>query len=341
MATQNPHDALFRHVFSRTENAAGELRAVLPEALAARIDWASLELVDGRFVDPALADRETDLLFAANIAGHDGYVYLLLEHQSTVDQLMPLRLLRYLLRIWDRWLADHPAAKRIPVIVPVVLYHGERAGQAWTAATAMHQIFDLDDTTLGPIRAFVPSFELLLDDLSRQDDEHLRARAMQALGVVALLLLKHARAADDLLAKMVTWAGMLREVLEAPNGLEALRPLMRYTMLVSEHVTVGDINALLVPAVGEQLREVVMTEGQRLIEKGRVEGEAKGEARGEARGEAKGRANAVLAVLTARGIAVPEPIRARIMSCTEVATLDAWLARAVTASSAAEVVAEG
>ena len=102
MSIHGPHDALFRHVFSRTENAAGELRAVLPAALSARIDWASLRLVDGRFVDPELADRLTDLLFAANIAGREAFVYLLLEHQSTIDLLMPLRLLRYLLRIWDR-----------------------------------------------------------------------------------------------------------------------------------------------------------------------------------------------------------------------------------------------
>ena len=83
--------------------------------------------------------------------------------------------------------------------------------------------------------------ELLFEDLSRQDDEQLRARAMQALGTVALLVLKHARGADDLLAKMVAWAGMLREVLEAPDGLEALGSVMRYAILVNDRVTVRDI----------------------------------------------------------------------------------------------------
>jgi hypothetical protein len=71
MSIHNPHDTLSRRVFSRKENAAGELRAVLPDALSGRIDWASLELVDGRFVDPELADRLSDLLFAADIDGHD------------------------------------------------------------------------------------------------------------------------------------------------------------------------------------------------------------------------------------------------------------------------------
>ena len=56
-----------------------------------------------------------------------------------------------------------------------------------------------------------------------------------------------------------------------------------------------------------------------------------------AQGNAEGRAHAVLAVLVARGLDVPEDVRARI-TCTELARLDAWLARAVTAASAADVV---
>ena len=336
MSTPTPHDALVQLVFSRKENAIGELQAVLSEALSARIDWDSITLENGRFIDPELADSESDLLFAASIADHEAFVYLLLEHQSSIDQLMPLRMLRYMLRIWDRWLGDHQSATRVPVIVPVVLYHGESSTRVWTGPTAMHELFDLDPGALAPIRALVPGFKLLIDDLSRRADAELRARPMPALGIVALLLLKYARWAKDLLAKLVSWSGLLRQVLEAPDGFEALRSLMSYTILVNEYVTVQDINAVLVPAVGEQVREVVMTEGERLIAKGRIEGKAEGEAKG----KAEGRAHAVLAVLAARGITVPEAIRSRILSCTDIPTLDAWIARAATASSATEVVSD-
>jgi hypothetical protein len=63
-------------------------------------------------------------------------------------------------------------------------------------------------------------------------------------------------------------------------------------------------------------------------------------AQGRAEGEAAGRAHALLAVLAARGLDVPEDVRARITACTELARFDAWLARAVTATSAADVVRE-
>jgi hypothetical protein len=65
-----------------------------------------------------------------------------------------------------------------------------------------------------------------------------------------------------------------------------------------------------------------------------------GEARGEAKGKAEGKAEGVLAVLEARGLAVGEEQRARILSCSELAVLDRWLRRAATAAAADDVFAE-
>jgi hypothetical protein len=67
---------------------------------------------------------------------------------------------------------------------------------------------------------------------------------------------------------------------------------------------------------------------------------AQGQAEGEARGEARGKALAVIGVLEARGLPVPPDVRARIEGCIDVGTLDLWIARAVTAAAAAEVVAD-
>jgi len=55
---------------------------------------------------------------------------------------------------------------------------------------------------------------------------------------------------------------------------------------------------------------------------------------GVAAGEAKGRAEALLAFLRARGLAVTDAQRDRILSCTDLATLDRWIARAAVADSA-------
>jgi hypothetical protein len=59
----------------------------------------------------------------------------------------------------------------------------------------------------------------------------------------------------------------------------------------------------------------------------------------EANAIARGEAQAVLTVLDARGVEVPEPVREQILACTDPTTLETWLRRAATSSTAAEVMA--
>lgn len=101
----------------------------------------------------------------------------------------------------------------------------------------------------------------------------------------------------------------------------------------------SDLVLALLPVVAKEYLEGLLTStyefqsdfARRYFSAGRVEGEAEGEARGEAR--------AVLAVLDARGIEVPEVTRQRIRECTDLAQLDDWVRRAATASSVDELFA--
>lgn len=61
-------------------------------------------------------------------------------------------------------------------------------------------------------------------------------------------------------------------------------------------------------------------------------------ARGEARGKARGHAEALLGVLAKRGLVLPDDVRARISSTTDLAVLDEWLSLALTAPTAAAFV---
>jgi len=60
-------------------------------------------------------------------------------------------------------------------------------------------------------------------------------------------------------------------------------------------------------------------------------------AEGEAAGEARGRAEALFAVCTARGLKLSRAQRARVRECTDTATLDRWIRRAVGAEDAAAI----
>jgi predicted transposase/invertase (TIGR01784 family) len=63
-----------------------------------------------------------------------------------------------------------------------------------------------------------------------------------------------------------------------------------------------------------------------------------GRAEGQLQGRLEAQRNALLRLLARRGIALGEPERARIATCTESATLDRWFDQALTANTAAEVL---
>ena len=73
------------------------------------------------------------------------------------------------------------------------------------------------------------------------------------------------------------------------------------------------------------------------IQQAREYGEAKW-AEGRSEGVALGKATAILAILAARQIEVSAEVRAKIEACNDAATLDGWIARALTAASAEELV---
>jgi hypothetical protein len=56
--------------------------------------------------------------------------------------------------------------------------------------------------------------------------------------------------------------------------------------------------------------------------------------------DVRAKADAILAVLDARGVAVPDDVRTRILACADIPTLDRWIRRAATLKTAVAVVRE-
>jgi predicted transposase/invertase (TIGR01784 family) len=320
------HDALFKGTFSQVEHAAGELQAVLPAGLSARIDFATLTLCSGTFVDEALRQRHTDLLFSAEVVGKKALLYVLFEHQSTVDPLMLFRLLVYMVRIWEAHLQSDPQATRLPAIIPVVLHHS-RSG--WTARVAFEELLDVDATVLAEIAPYVPSFRCVLDDLSEASDESLRARAMSALGRLALWCLKNSRNPEQLVAQLGRWGELMRQVARAPHGREALARIFRYMWEVDERMGVEDLRRLVMREVGKDVEEAIVTTADKLREEGRNEG------RNEGRSE--GQREMLLRLLGRRFGELPEDAVARVKAAGS-SELTAWFDRVLMAPTLAGVL---
>jgi hypothetical protein len=98
-----------------------------------------------------------------------------------------------------------------------------------------------------------------------------------------------------------------------------------------EHATLyHDLVLAALPEAARHHLEALMTTG---IREYRSEFVRKFVHQGRAEGRAEGEAQALLAVLAAREIEVPDDVRARITGCTDLEQLETWIRRAATADS--------
>lgn len=314
----DPHDRLFRRVFSDPEHAAGELRLLLPAAVSARVDWTTLRPEKTDFVREVLSEVRSDVLFSADVDGRELFIYLLMEHQSTADPLMPLRLLGYLVQIHEHYVREHPGTRQVPAVVPMVVHHSERG---WTAPTRFEDVLDLDSELAAALSNHIPRFEMLLDDVSSARDEDLRARSMTELGRLALFCLARARSTADFIAELQHWTEALVNAAAAPNGVAALASLISY--IVEVIGAPPERLRTFLSGLGPRVEEASMTIAQTLRKEG----------------EAKGRAETLLKLLELKFKSVPDDTAERIRHAS-IEELDRWTTRVLDAKTLDEVVGD-
>ncbi|EKJ5798156.1 Rpn family recombination-promoting nuclease/putative transposase, partial [Salmonella enterica subsp. enterica serovar Infantis] len=124
-STPTPHDATFRQFLTQPDIARDFMEIHLPAELRAICDLSTLKLESGSFVEDDLRQYFSDVLYSLKTTAGDGYVHVLIEHQSSPDKHMAFRLIRYAVAAMQRHLeAGH---KKLPLVIPVLFYTGKRS----------------------------------------------------------------------------------------------------------------------------------------------------------------------------------------------------------------------
>ncbi len=324
----NPHDAYVKRVLTSPESAGVELRFLLPASLVPHLDWATLRVVPISFVDPSLAEHESDILYAIDLAatGRSVFVYVLLEHQSTLDRMMAWRFFRYLACIWERWQKDQPGSlSALPLIIPLLMFQGP-AG--WTAPRRLSELFDLP-LELAASLSFPVDLVFDIDDLRQavvadqlaRDGVLANVEAMRIL----LLLVRSPVPYDPALEARIVALGPLIGLIARDLGLTAVHTLIRYTSALPPSSPVRDG---ILDILSQEQRTMYLS----------VYDEMKAE--GWAEGKIEGKIENLFKLLAHRGLGLDEPLRDRVLACTDEAQLERWFDRALTATSLGDVFAE-
>ncbi|MGY4686594.1 Rpn family recombination-promoting nuclease/putative transposase [Petrotoga sp. DB-2] len=129
-------DSIFKELFEDRTVFYDFLKAFLPKEITKQIKETDLKREQTELIGKDFSIKRSDILYKIEKEnGQDVYIYLLLEHQSKVDQLMAFRMLAYKVRIWEQYVKSHKRESeqkgfKLPVIIGIVFYDGKAK---WTS----------------------------------------------------------------------------------------------------------------------------------------------------------------------------------------------------------------
>ncbi len=182
----NPHDAFFKTSMSNLQIARGFFEEHLPVTIKARLDLSTLELQPGSFIDKALQNSASDVLYKVRFRDSFewAYLYILAEHQSSVDVWMPLRLWQYIGDIWNECVKRNKKGKgKLPLVIPLVFYNGRKP---YDGARDIRELIDAPQSL---IEFFLLKPFHLIDTHDIKDDDLQKQRVASLMEFV----MKHVR----------------------------------------------------------------------------------------------------------------------------------------------------
>jgi hypothetical protein len=261
---QNPHDRFFRKAFGKRERAHALLESVLPPEVSRCMDWTSLRLEPGSYLDEQLRERISDLLYTVKADGTDLHVYCLIEHQSTPDRWMPLRTLSYQVRIWEEFRRKHPLARQLPAIIPVVLYQGEAA---WTDPMDLAQLVAVPGESRDAFEQWIPKASFIFLPLQQTDLD----KVVADLSVRLILRFMREIVITPTTERIRNCFEVIPKLCECENDAAFIRTCLTYLFDQSGEVDTAFFKQQIEITPFGKLKEDIMTLAEQFIEEGRQE----------------------------------------------------------------------
>jgi predicted transposase YdaD len=124
MSRQQLHDGFFKAIFARRESARALLAVGLPANVVEWLDLSTLRLETASMVGDGLHQRFADLVYSVSAGDTPALIHLLLEHRSDPRPWTVLDMFGATAALLTDWRRKNPRHTWIPIVLPVVVYHG-------------------------------------------------------------------------------------------------------------------------------------------------------------------------------------------------------------------------
>ena len=319
---QQEHDHAYKLLFSEPEMITHLLKGFVEGDWVKDLDFTTLERVSESFVSDDLRARHDDMIWRIRVRDSSWlYIYLLLEFQSSSDPHMALRIMVYEGLLYQSLVSQKRSTKgrRLPPVLPLVLYNGKRR---WRGRMDVGELVE----PFPGLESFVPRCRyLLIDEHRTKADMSEESRNL----VAALFALEQSRTPSDVLRVMER----LAKWLESPEQ----RGVRRAFAVFLHRVLLPRTSEGSILSKEADLMEVQTMLSER-VKEWTKEWREEGEAIGLAKGVAKGRAEQLVKLLRLRFGSLSPDLEKRIREERDVDTLDTWSSRLFTADSPEDVL---
>ncbi len=174
----NIHDSLFKSMFTIKENMQDLLQGTLPNEIVHNFKLDSLTFDPTEYVDEKLSPYFRDISCNIFYGETNTKISLLYEHKSFPSKSIHIQLLRYMLNVWEKQLANKT---ELTPFITMVFYHGKRK---WNEDSFYQNIPE-------ELKPFTPLFDNVLYNTNKVEDNAILKHFQNQEVQITIWFMKH------------------------------------------------------------------------------------------------------------------------------------------------------
>ena len=262
------HDKIFRTVLDRKSDAI----VLINKVLNTQLEVQDIEKYNSSFINKVFQNREADIVYKIK----DRSIFILIEHQTKVDYLMPYRILEYEAAIMQSAIdLDKIKNKesKIPLVIPIVLYTGNKK---WNAKKYLEE----NQEKIEGIENGLGNYNLI--DINELTEKELLEDNSFISKMMLIEKSKNTENIVEILEKIVK--------ITKEEDKETLRRII--SIILEEKIGITKAKELIEKMEGDEgnmlaVVDMIRRENQMYIEIGKKEGKIEGKKEGVKQGELK------------------------------------------------------
>ena len=273
------HDKIFRTVLDRKSDAI----ALINKALNTQLEEKDIEKYNSSFINKVFQNREADIVYKIK----DRSIFILIEHQTKVDYLMPYRILEYEVAIMQSAIdLDKIKNKesKIPLVIPIVLYTGNKK---WNAKKYLEE----NQEKIEGIENGLGNYNLIdINELTEKD--LLEDKSF----ISKMMLIEKSKNTENIVEILEKIVKITKE-----EDKETLRRII--SIILEEKIGITKAKELIEKMEGDEgnmlaVVDMIRRENQMYIEIGKKEGKIEGKKEGKKEGVKQGELKEKIKIVT-------------------------------------------